>query len=669
MTDQAGPGRAVQEVLDAAVRDGQTPGAVFLTGSPGLATEAAVAGQAQVHGGPARPMHRGTLFDLASLTKVAATLPAVLLLAERGDLALDDQVRRFLPGFTGERRDEITVRQLLAHTSGLPAEIKFWQLYTDPAEASRVMLGTRLEHPPGSTVVYSDIGFMLLGRVVHAVAGAPLDDVVARLVTGPLGMTRTGFRPDASAGAEQAAATGLQPDGSTFLAGKTIPAGTALCGIVHDENARFFGGVAGHAGLFAPAGDLARYLELGWLGDSLLSPATRAEACRLQTAGTGGRRGLGWVLRGDAQDALGTRWPPTSATHTGFTGTSLAFDPASGYWAVLLTNDVHFGRGRGVIRGLREAAHDRCAPPGGRTPGERCGRRLFAGGAPPADRRVGALQRVHRLFEVALRDQREDAVDDRELGDPAGHGAGAERRLPGRRGQHQVGGPGQRRTRVVGEADRQRAVGLGHPHRVDRIQRGPGVGDADHDVLGAEHGRRGERHVRVRPGVHDLPDPVQLLLQVDGDQAARADAVDVDPPGADQCVHHLDQHVQVDLADGFLDRAGVGVPHFAHHGADVVVRCDVSRYRAPGARGPVAGRGGQRDAQRRVAVQADGPAEPDDRGPGGLRALRILRDRPARRPAGIADRQPGHPLLRGSQARHEGADPHHNVDRCLRLRC
>lgn len=344
------PGRAVQQVLDAAVRDGQTPGAVFLTGRPGMATEAAVAGWAQLLGGPARPMHHGTLFDLASLTKVAATLPAVLVLAERGELALDDPARKFLPGFTGERRDEITVAQLLAHTSGLPAEIKFWQLYSDPGDAADAMLGTRLEHPPGSTVVYSDIGFMLLGRVVSAVAGAPLGTIVAELVTGPLGMTRTGFRPDAGPGGERAAATELQPGG------------TALCGIVHDENARFFGGVAGHAGLFAPAGDLARYLQLGWLGGELLSPAMRARACRLQTGGTGGRRGLGWVLRGDAQDALGTRWPPSSATHTGFTGTSLAFDPVSGCWAVLLTNDVHFGRNRGIIRGLREAVHDRCTP-------------------------------------------------------------------------------------------------------------------------------------------------------------------------------------------------------------------------------------------------------------------------------------------------------------------
>jgi CubicO group peptidase (beta-lactamase class C family) len=341
----------VRLFLDRMVSEGTIPGAVFLGGRPGQRTEAVVAGQAQVHGGPARPMHEDTLFDLASLTKVVATLPAVLVLAERGDLALDDPAVRFLPGLRGERRDEITIRQLLAHTSGLPAEIKFWREYTDPGEAHLAMLQVPLERPPGQHVVYSDIGFMLLGRVVMAVTGASLDAAVAALVTGPLGLTRTGFNPNPQQGGNLAASTEPQPDGS-------VPTG-----VVHDENARFFGGVAGHAGLFAPASDLARYLELAWLGRELLSPATRSAACRLQTEGAGGRRGLGWVLRGDAHDSLGSHWPPASATHTGFTGTSLAFDPASGYWAVLLTNDVHFGRNRGTIRGVREAVHDRWAPP------------------------------------------------------------------------------------------------------------------------------------------------------------------------------------------------------------------------------------------------------------------------------------------------------------------
>jgi CubicO group peptidase (beta-lactamase class C family) len=242
----------------------------------------------------------------------------------------------------------VTVRQLLAHTAGLPAEIAFWARHDDPDEAGQALLRAPLEHPPGTRVVYSDVGFMLLGRVVSAITGAALDVSVAELVTGPLQMTRTCFRP--GAGPPAVAATELQPDG------------TALAGVVHDENARLFGGVAGHAGLFAPVDDLVRYLDTAWLGGEFLSLPWRREASRPQTGGLGGVRGLGWVLRGDPSDQLGRCWPPGSVSHTGFTGTSLACDPVSGGWAVLLSNEVHFGRGRGVIRALRESVHGRCAP-------------------------------------------------------------------------------------------------------------------------------------------------------------------------------------------------------------------------------------------------------------------------------------------------------------------
>jgi CubicO group peptidase (beta-lactamase class C family) len=185
--------------------------------------------------------------------------------------------------------------------------------------------------PPETRVVYSDVGFLLLGLVVPAITGAPLDVSVGELVIGPLGMTRTGFRPQAEQ-AEQAGqgehvgVAGHQAEqGEKAAATELQPDGTALAGIVHDEN-------------------------------------LRREACRTQTAGLDGARGLGWALRGDPADSLGTRWPPGSVSHTGFTGTSIACDPASGGWAVLLTNEVHFGRGRGVIRQLREAVHDCCAP-------------------------------------------------------------------------------------------------------------------------------------------------------------------------------------------------------------------------------------------------------------------------------------------------------------------
>ena len=175
-----------------------------------------MAGQAQVRGGPARPMHRDTLFDLASLTKVVATLPAVLRLAGLGALALDDRVTRFLPGFAGAGRDAVTVRQLLAHTAGLPATVPFWEGGHDPDEAGRALLGVPLGHPPETRVVYSDVGFMLLAAVVSAITGSPFEASVAELVTGPLGMTGTGFRPgpaQAAAGRRHRAAAGRhRPD-------------------------------------------------------------------------------------------------------------------------------------------------------------------------------------------------------------------------------------------------------------------------------------------------------------------------------------------------------------------------------------------------------------------------------------------------------------------------
>jgi CubicO group peptidase (beta-lactamase class C family) len=319
-------------------------------------------------------MRRETLFDLASLTKVVATMPSVLLLAERGALDLDDPVCAYVPPFTGAGREQVTIRQLLCHTSGLPGEVRFWQGSSDPDAGRRTLRSAPLEVGPGTRVDYSDVGFMLLGQVVEAVSGMTFDAAVAELVTGPLRMTSTCFNPGPQ-DRRRAAATELGPGGK------------ALLGVVHDENARFFGGVMGHAGLFSTVDDLVLYVR-AWLAGSSGAPLLSRwspEACRDQTAGLDGCRGLGWVLRGDAADFLGDNWPPTSVSHTGFTGTSVAFDPASGYWAVLLTNDVHFGRGRGTIKALRQRVHAACRPLTPPRPGGGCDLKLGgpSGARPP----------------------------------------------------------------------------------------------------------------------------------------------------------------------------------------------------------------------------------------------------------------------------------------------
>jgi CubicO group peptidase (beta-lactamase class C family) len=279
-------------------------------------------------------MTADTVFDLASLTKVVATTPCLLWLAGQGEVGLDQPVRRYLPGFTG--KDQVTVRHLLAHTSGLPGQRRYYRHLHDPASIRAAALAEPLTARPGTGFCYSDAGFIVLGELAAAVAGCGLDQLVQEVVCAPLGLDWTRYLPPASWG---------------FAA--TEPAdGVARVGVVHDENAAVLGGVAGHAGLFGTAADLARYAATWVRGD------WPAEALRGQTEGLGGRRGLGWGLRGDPWDNMGDGWPASGAGHTGFTGTSLSIDPASGLWAVLLTNAVHFGRGpEHSVVGLRKQVH------------------------------------------------------------------------------------------------------------------------------------------------------------------------------------------------------------------------------------------------------------------------------------------------------------------------
>jgi len=329
-------------LLDAAVSGGGIPGAVALAGQGPDTRGTWVAGRAATH--PDRPMRADTVFDLASLTKVVATTTVTLALAGRGQLALGDPVGDYLPGFTACRDARVTIAQLLTHTSGLPGSRPFYRWCGSRADLLRDLARTPPEAPPGTRVRYSDPGFMTLGEVVAAVAGEPLDAAVRRLVTVPLGLISATFRPNGLA--DRFAAT--EPRGD----------GTAWVGVVHDENARVLEGVAGHAGLFATAQDLARFAAWWVSDDDAVVPARlRRDATACQARDTAGRRGYGWTCPGDVFDILGGHWPPTAVSHTGFTGTSLALDPVSGRWLVLLTNAVHFGRDATAVQRLRRAVH------------------------------------------------------------------------------------------------------------------------------------------------------------------------------------------------------------------------------------------------------------------------------------------------------------------------
>jgi CubicO group peptidase (beta-lactamase class C family) len=347
------------------------PGAVLVAGRGGPEPLLRhVAGDAQRDAAARRPMTADTVFDLASLTKVVATLPALLELAGRAGIGLDEPARRYLPAFAGPGKDQVTVRQLLLHTSGLPGSRRYYRRLREPAEIRAAALAEPLVTRPGTVFCYTDVGFITLGELAAAVAGCGLDELVREVVCAPLGLTATRYLPPASWAPRMAATEPVR--------------GRAKVGVVHDENAEVLGGVAGHAGLFGTAADLARYASVwagggaagsagsarsgspgspglaGWAGDGPPARALRAEALRRQTGGLGGggRRGLGWGLRGDVWDNMGDGWPASGAGHTGFTGTSLSVDPATGLWAVLLTNAVHFGRGpEHSIVGLRKQVH------------------------------------------------------------------------------------------------------------------------------------------------------------------------------------------------------------------------------------------------------------------------------------------------------------------------
>jgi CubicO group peptidase (beta-lactamase class C family) len=268
-----------------------------------------------------------TRYDLASLTKVVCTTTLVLLAVERGVLALEDEVRRWLPRYP---EAGTTLWHLLTHTSGLVDHVPFYLTRTGRGPIEEALYAAAVGSRPGQVVCYSDLNFMLLGWVLEACHGRSLDRSFAAEVAAPIGLEGTGFCP---APADRARTAATELDGDQRL-------GPGLVwGEVHDGNAYYLGGVAGHAGLFAPLSDLARFV-LALVGPQavrLLSAESMVRMGTLQASSAGDVRGLGWRL---GPKDWGT-WPPGTIWHTGFTGTSLLVAPGVGTGVVLLTNSVH----------------------------------------------------------------------------------------------------------------------------------------------------------------------------------------------------------------------------------------------------------------------------------------------------------------------------------------
>lgn len=367
--------RQVEWALAAVERgliEGVYPGAVVLvagrTGPPVLrAWGHAVLEPEQV------AMAADTCFDLASLTKVVATLPAILMLAEAGEVRLDQPVGEILTEFgcSGPRAG-ITLRRLLTHTSGLPAWRPLYLTCRGPAEYVAAIGQEGLTHAPGERVEYSDLGWILLGEVVHRVSGLTLDRFFALHVAAPLGMARAAFRP----GSDGRASIAATEQGNGVEVEMCGPAAAGFdgwrqrvaWGEANDGNCHYgLDGVAGHAGLFATAADLHAYARL-WLEEG--SPDGRrilgAATVRLATASQAPCRGLGWQLapaRPEPLHPAGELMGAGSFGHTGFTGTSIWVDPEPGLVAVLLTNRLH-PRPRNGIAAVRVAFHNRVAAAG-----------------------------------------------------------------------------------------------------------------------------------------------------------------------------------------------------------------------------------------------------------------------------------------------------------------
>ena len=270
-----------------------------------------------------------TLYDLASLTKVVATTTAVMVLYDEHRIALDAPVARYLPGFSRGAKARVTIRELLEHRSGLPAGRNLAHFAHSPADARRLVLATSLENEPGSTERYSDVGMDVLGFVVEAIAHEPLDRFVHRRIFAPLAMTSTMYRPGAALRA-RAAPTEMHN-----------ARGHALKGEVHDGDAYALGGVAGHAGLFSTASDLARFAQMLLDGGTLDGTRVIADTTvALFTHRSAGWRALGWdTCAGGA--SCGQHMSERAYGHTGFTGTSLWIDPDRGLYVIVLANWLH----------------------------------------------------------------------------------------------------------------------------------------------------------------------------------------------------------------------------------------------------------------------------------------------------------------------------------------
>ncbi len=338
----AAPNRlaVVDSIIRDAIANNNIPGAVLVIGHNGKVVYRKAYGYRALE--PRRePMTLDTVFDLASLTKVIATTTAVMQLVQAGKIRLNDPVAKYLPEFAQNGKQDITIRQLLTHYSGLPPDLDLSAPWEGKDTGYKMAFAETLQEAPGSAFVYSDINFIMLGALVERVSGEPLEVYCQRNVFTPLHMMHTRFLPPASWRAQIAP---TQYDENNHM----------LRGVVHDPTSRRMGGVAGHAGLFSTADDLAKFAQaLLNGGEGILSPLMIEKMTSPETPPNASvLRGFGWDIDSPFSSNRGDLFPIGSYGHTGFTGTSIWIDPTTDTYIILLTNSVH-PRGQGNAIGLR----------------------------------------------------------------------------------------------------------------------------------------------------------------------------------------------------------------------------------------------------------------------------------------------------------------------------
>lgn len=347
-------------VIAQSISKRELPGAVVLVSRKGRIVWEKAYGARAVEPTYER-MTTDTIFDLASLTKIIATATSIMILVERGAVRLNDPLSQFIPEIKGEGRERITIEHLLTHRSGYAPDFDLRERWTGYDEAIKRLIKEPLRNAPGSKFVYSDIGYIALGEVVHRASGLPLDKFARENIFVPLGMNSTGFRP-ARLLVKRIAPTEKRRGQLSYLGDCPGDVGVEgekwLRGEVHDPTSFRMSGVAGHAGLFSTARDIAIYCQMilnrgSIRGARILSPASIATMVRPRiVAENGWSRGLGWDIETNFSTNRGDAFPLGSFGHTGFTGTSIWIDPATDMFVVFLSNRVH-PNGKGDVAALR----------------------------------------------------------------------------------------------------------------------------------------------------------------------------------------------------------------------------------------------------------------------------------------------------------------------------